>query len=180
MEFLVMGRYEIERLTRATQYGVISFFDPGALPPSLLDDQMRINSTFLSVFDYAVIDDTDPKDFRIFLGSDAAQILDFIENLYEHNVTTCVVQCERGVSRSRGCALALSLIYGQSEEHQCLGMPNALVVYRILKEYQVRHNLVIKVPPIIRKTRYVNGTRVLNPIEYDLLSGVNDLLKPIS
>ena len=175
-----MGRYEIERLTRATQYGVISFFDPGALPPSLLDDQMRINSTFLSVFDYAVIDDTDPKDFRIFLGSDAAQILDFIENLYEHNVTTCVVQCERGVSRSRGCALALSLIYGQSEEHQCLGMPNALVVYRILKEYQVRHNLVIKVPPIIRKTRYVNGTRVLNPIEYDLLSGVNNLLKPIS
>lgn len=75
---------------------------------------------------------TDKMDIILFDETLAKNILDFVSR-YSYMVDLIVVHCEAGISRSAGCASALSLIYnGEDQYYFDHYLPNMLVYRKII------------------------------------------------
>jgi predicted protein tyrosine phosphatase len=69
-------------------------------------------------------------------AEDSIKILDFVKK-YENQVEYVVVNCMAGISRSRGVAAALCVIYNLPDnEHYTYGQPNSYVKSLILQTFR--------------------------------------------
>ena len=77
---------------------------------------------------------TDKMDIKLFDESYADKILEFVST-YASDVDLIVVHCEAGISRSAGCAAALSLIYNKEDQYYFDNfLPNMLVYRKIINQ----------------------------------------------
>ena len=75
---------------------------------------------------------TDKMDIKVFDDSHADKILEFVST-YALDIDLIVVHCEAGISRSAGCAAALSLIYNKEDQYYFDNyLPNMLVYRKII------------------------------------------------
>lgn len=73
-------------------------------------------------------------DIKVFDESYADKILEFVST-YALDVDLIAVHCEVGISRSAGCAAALSLIYnGEDQYYFDNYLPNILVYRKIINQ----------------------------------------------
>ena len=170
MRFLVLSRLEAENYTSPTPYVVISFGDATQSLPLFHKDFNRRDVCRVVCYDD---DGADVPGERIigyawrannslgkqygerpylFTSADADKILDFVEKYKD--ISLCLIHCEAGISRSRGCALALSLILnGEGDsiiDPDMLGHPNALVVHRLLACASARYDKTFEWPEVFR------------------------------
>ena len=82
---------------------------------------------------------TDKMDIKLFDESYANKILEFVST-YALDVDLIVVHCEAGISRSAGCAAALSLIYNKEDQYYFDNyLPNMLVYRKIINRAVYKH-----------------------------------------
>jgi predicted protein tyrosine phosphatase len=124
MIFKVLSRERVEYYCYNKNHIVISFRDPGTLPATMQENASRLDGLYLACTACS------------FDSDNAESILDFVDK-YKNEVEMIIVNCELGISRSAGCASALSkLINGDNaniEEHPSLH-PNKLIYKLILDE----------------------------------------------
>jgi predicted protein tyrosine phosphatase len=152
--FVAVSRATAESFIGDRPYVCISIGDPGQKFPAFLPDPLRVEILRLEVSDFDIPAPEYP-DARIFSPNDAKAVLDFA-NKYIPEPGAFLIHCEAGVSRSRGVALALALIYDCviPEEHLQKGFPNALVVYQILEEHYRRTSERIAMPDFTFKASF--------------------------
>ncbi len=142
MKFLILSRVFAEtdyyvREKAAEPYIWISIRDPEKRHASPPNDPMRKASIFLA------FDDAD-KEGESFLGrpiqlitdQQAQQIVQFVDS-WKDKVGLCIVNCEAGISRSSGTALALSMLINGHDDgirgNQRFA-PNMLVRDKIIQQ----------------------------------------------
>jgi hypothetical protein len=86
----------------------------------------------------AFADTADPDRADSFTASQAVEILDFVERVWDR-MEVLLIHCEAGMSRSPGVAAALSRIhYGDDGPWGEYDFPNSLVYQRLVDGHQQR------------------------------------------
>jgi len=143
MRFVVLSRLDAESFRADQPYAVVSFGDPEQPLPLLQDDPRRVGMVRIECHDT----DMEHGPWTCFTDADAERVLDFVALMHE-SAAFIVVHCEAGISRSRGCAVALGRIYGDPFAHAGHGSPNLLIVERLIREHNRRSGQNIPVPVV--------------------------------
>lgn len=121
----------------------ISFHDPEDNVINLPPNKFRKANIQIPVHDLETGDDQALRGVSIFNETHAKMVVDFVD-VWKDKVTKIVVNCEAGVSRSAGCAAAISLwlkghdsgiAYGHERFH-----PNTTIKSLILREIMERQS----------------------------------------
>ncbi len=100
--------------------------------PVLSEDQRE------GLLQLAFADTADPERPDSFTSSLAAELLDFVDKMWDR-VEVLLVHCEAGLSRSPGVAAALSRIYyGDDGPWFEYDFPNSLIYQLLIDGYQQR------------------------------------------
>ena len=142
----VLSRRNAEQYVDAEPYAIISFRDPGSECPNFQTDSNRLGTL---LFELADLDRPSPS-APTFTSEDACRVHDFVEKM-RPKVNRFVIHCEAGVSRSRGCALALGLMFDDPFPHHLRGYPNLLIASHILEEHARRGGPSLAIPAMRRK-----------------------------
>jgi predicted protein tyrosine phosphatase len=143
--FDAVSRKAISKVTRPHRYAVISIRDPFLKPAYLRDDPNRIGTMKISFDDIPYVDTA--LGLTCFTPRNADDILDFA-GYYVPRACEIIINCEAGISRSRGVALALARIYGDPTPHETLGMPNSLIVRTIIDRHNSRTGQNVPMPVV--------------------------------
>lgn len=121
----------------------ISFHDPSMPPTRLPVHPLRRASLQIPVHDAEIGDRSTLEKLVIFNKVHAKMIVDFVDCWKKH-VSKIIVNCEAGVSRSAGCAAALSIWLKGHDSNIANGKngfhPNATIKSLILREVMERQN----------------------------------------
>jgi len=147
MRIVVTDRVRAERFVGTKPYAVISVSGPTQTPAALSDDANRVATLRLRCDDIGHYHDPTMPALMYFSTEDAEAVLDFVEGLHTPRL---IIHCEAGISRSRGIAVALAAIYGDSFAHAEHGMPNPHIVKTILDRHHERTGIAIATPAAIR------------------------------
>lgn len=140
LNIMVKCKGEIERFCYHEDYVLISISSPGDDPTQLLDDPHRREALFLEFHDIESQKDCTasmldswgirPKEF----SKGQAQTVSKFVNEWMHEVDVFVCQCEAGISRSAGCAAAISKHVNKNDAFFFKNYhPNTLVRKRLLR-----------------------------------------------
>ena len=138
MNFYIHNRYTAVRWSydyRDSTIAIISIIDPGTEINDFHNNVPEDSILRLHFWDR----DSATDGSKLFTIEDAKQILEFTEK-YIDSVDFFIVHCGAGISRSSGCAAALSKIYNQTDEDIFTNpeyIPNMLVYRTILEEYML-------------------------------------------
>jgi predicted protein tyrosine phosphatase len=135
MEILVFNEEAIQTFITDQKHIVISFQDPRSEFVNLPKQESRKGWFGVKIFDLDQDTGQFPYDRFLFTKDHAKNILDFI-NEHKNNIELICVNCVAGISRSAGCAGALSKILNNDDEifFKCY-LPNRLVYRTILEAY---------------------------------------------
>jgi predicted protein tyrosine phosphatase len=128
-QVFALSRSDAERLPRLPSLAIISITAPERSPANLegFDHLLRLSFADLDFLDPARAAKAREQAGQSFTAGQARQIRVFIEHLPEA-VTSVVVHCEGGYSRSCAIALALHQMYGYDAEMEYLKNANPSVV----------------------------------------------------
>lgn len=147
MKVTVVSRREIEgnpsRYSRELNEAlkeeniIVSIYTPEDSPPVLPSSSTNKSVLQIAFMDLdKVITANDGSILNPMSFSQAVEIKDFVQKHATEN-TNIIVHCDAGVSRSRGVAAALCVVYGlNDEEHYRLGCPNAHVKRLLLRAFR--------------------------------------------
>jgi len=94
-----------------------------------------VDNKWLKIYKEKII-----TDFRIFSENDTKELLDFVEKRIV-NISSIIVNCDYGVSRSQAVAASLSKILNdKDDEYFRKYYPNRLVYSKILHEYYINED----------------------------------------
>lgn len=129
--FVVASQYTAERYTsEIKKYCVISITDGKDNNVEFVEDINRLDVLNLKFSDL----DKPIGDYKLFSENDAKEIIQFVEKYFD-KVDFFLVHCHAGISRSAGCAAALSKIYNNTDKFYFESgkyVPNMLVYKTIL------------------------------------------------
>lgn len=112
VNFIVLNREDVKNFKTNVPHIVISITDPDKDFPEYPDNPSRLGILKLKFHDYDPVrfvnEVPDPK--YLFNDDQAFEILKFLSK-YFREIKAIVCQCEMGVSRSAGVALALTAIF---------------------------------------------------------------------
>jgi len=157
MRIKVLSRQEFEDFTSEEKYIAISITDPNSesvesqnkhkamlsLQFHDIDHRLRkqedcklcdntgISKLFPDINGGHCYACTNKMDIILFDAKMAEQILDFV-GCFKDKVDMIVVHCEAGISRSAGCASALSLILNKTDQYYFDHYLPNMLVYRII------------------------------------------------
>jgi len=136
--FLVSSRVNAEATTRTgiqdfdgndVDYAVVSIRDPKAPVPNLHRSPRLISILSLAFHD--ADDKCNDKPYQLMTNADAKKVYDFVSTMMKGGVDTFLIHCELGISRSAGCAAALSRIFnGDDSRYFMTGGPYGSSMYR--------------------------------------------------
>ena len=129
--FAVRSAYNAELFRCDRPWAAISISMLGDFPV-LSEDQRE------GLLQLAFADTADPERPDSFTSSLAAELLDFVDKMWDR-VEVLLVHCEAGLSRSPGVAAALSRIYyGDDGPWFEYDFPNSLIYQLLIDGYQQR------------------------------------------
>jgi predicted protein tyrosine phosphatase len=130
MKFVVLSRLQALKLDLSEPHAVISIREPGSDAPAIPENGSCRGVLRLSFHD---VDRPEPAKEILFTLEHANEICDFVSRVREE-ITTLVVHCEAGISRSAGVAAALSKAWLDNDRFffECY-MPNRLVYSTLLR-----------------------------------------------
>ena len=127
----VLSRHDMSHFQSNDPYIVISVSDPGSKRVSLRSCPNRLDVLSLQFHD---LDYSSDRGGVLFTESDASQIVNFVKLWPE--LTTIVVHCEAGISRSAGIGAAISKFYnGNDREFYERRRPNSRVYSLLLNAF---------------------------------------------
>ena len=136
MKFQVLSRKQIEEGNHIVNepHAIISISSPDSPKPTIPINAKCNDILYLWFWDRIIPKGQEP---RIVNQEDAKKIVDFY--LKHKGVPYIVCHCDYGISRSAGCAVALSMIEnGTVEEFFSKLNPNERVITLIMREYLSR------------------------------------------
>lgn len=139
-QVFALSRSDAEKLPRLSSIAVISITAPERPPANIGEFAHVLRLSFADV-DFLNPDLSDrarDKLVHAFTEEQADAIRIFVEAL-PGEITSIVVHCEGGYSRSCGVAVALHRIYGYAAEVQHLTNANSSVVRVMMGEARSRH-----------------------------------------
>lgn len=140
MEIKVFNEESIPKFKTDQTHITISFQDPGHEFVELPRQDSRIGWTGVKCYDFDQDTGHFPYDRFLFTRKHAWQILTLTETTKDYVKLICV-NCVAGISRSAGCAAALSKIYNGNDSYFFKHyLPNMLVYRTILEEYNDSNN----------------------------------------
>lgn len=130
MFLTAMSRWEIAQYQCTVPHIVVSITDPDDVEAVLPVNHKRLDVLRVA---FADVEDHGLWSEQAITHKQAKQIVDFFMK-YKDQIESCIVHCEAGVSRSAGCASALSVIAGEDDSKFVKGryVPNRTVCMRIL------------------------------------------------
>lgn len=146
MNIKVYNLYDIGKYTEKTKHIVISIETPSSEESVVLPDNInRLDILRLRFHDFNGLDreyiegkyshSETAKRLVFFNEKLAEQIVRFVK-FHQNSVTSIICHCEAGISRSAGCAAALSkCINGDDEFYFKHYLPNTLVYKLIIEEW---------------------------------------------
>lgn len=129
MKFQVLGRASVREVVPDLPHVLVSITDVGNPEAELSDAPMRLATLRLQFHDA----DRDGAGYTLLSEEDARNIVRFVR-AHREQIQLVVCQCEAGISRSAGCAAALSKwLNGDDEAFFRLFHPNRWVYRRVLE-----------------------------------------------
>lgn len=138
MEIKVFNENSIQKFETDRKHIVISFQDPTYDFVELPKQESRVGWMGIRIYDLDEDYGQFPYSKFIFKRNDAENILEFV-NQYKDEIDLICVNCVAGISRSAGCAGALSKILNDNDEKffKCY-CPNMLIYRTILEAHYER------------------------------------------
>lgn len=118
-------------------------------PAYLRDDPNRVAKLTMIFDDVGAIGEPEDSRYLYFSKQQASDVIAFADR-YAPKVAEFVVNCEAGISRSRGIAVALGLIHGDPTPHVDLGFPNARVVRMLIEAHNEVNSDSLAMPIALR------------------------------
>lgn len=127
-QVIAMSRGEAEKLPRLSTMAVISITAPERTPAAVdgFEHLLRMSFADVDFLNPDISDRARSRESSAFTKEQAAQILQFVESL-PPQISSVVVHCEGGYSRSCAVALALHERYGYAVERERLREANQSV-----------------------------------------------------
>lgn len=113
--FKIMSKKIAETYTSPFKYILISITEPGEDVPFFVHDPNRKGVLSVKIHDVDDVKLANEYGYKILDSNQAENIIKFVEE-YKDKIEQIAVHCHAGVSRSAGCAAALSKIYNGTDE----------------------------------------------------------------
>jgi predicted protein tyrosine phosphatase len=132
MFLIALNRVEISSYNCNVPHVVVSITNPENDEVQLPQNPMRLGLIRLKFHD---LEDDYSQNENLVISDQQAKDIVALFQTYRDKIESVIVNCEAGISRSAGCAAALSVLAGESDEKFFQGRycPNKTVYRKILK-----------------------------------------------